>query len=328
VRKRSLTAIVGVVLLALSACGGRPPASTGQLESIRLPMGFIPNVQYAPFYVADASGYFADAGVKVEFDYSSETDGVALVGSGELPFALASGEQVLLAREQGAPVVYVMAWWQDFPVAVAALAESGIQSPADLVGARVGIPGRYGASYIGYQALMRAAGLDPESAQLDAIGFNQVEALTTGADQAVVVYANNEPIQLRADGYDLNVMRVSDYVQLASNGLVTNQRTLDQSPELVRAMVGAVRAGLADTLNDPESAYQISTDYVEGLAEADRNVQMQVLNTSIEFWRADPLGASNPVAWQNMQDVLIEMGLMNQATDLSQAFTNRFVTGP
>jgi NitT/TauT family transport system substrate-binding protein len=291
-------------------------------------MGYVPNVQYAPFYVADAKGYFEQAGLEVSFDYSSEVDGVALVGSGELTFALASGEQVLLAREQGAPVVYVFAWWQDFPVAVASLADAGIRVPQDLVGAKIGLPGRYGASYIGYQALMRSAGLDPESATLDSIGFNQVEALTAGADDAVVVYANNEPIQLRSEGYELNVIRVSDYVQLASNGLITSERTITERPDLVRSMVGAVLHGLRDTIADPEAAYQISADYVEGLSAADRQVQMGVLETSIGFWHSDQLGVSKPEAWQNMQNVLLDMDLLSQPMDVTDAYSNAFVGTP
>src|SRR3970040_1538354 len=125
-----------IILLAalLSGCGS---PQNGELEKIRLPMGYIPNVQFAPFYVAVENGYFAEAGFEVEFDYSFETDGVRLVGAGEVPFALVSGEQVLLAREQGLPVVYVAAWWQEYPVAVVAKLESGIRAPEDLLGKRI-----------------------------------------------------------------------------------------------------------------------------------------------------------------------------------------------
>lgn len=320
----------GLLLLVAAAsilvgCAGPPGEGPQEVRSFRLPMGFIPNVQYAPFYVADARGYFQEAGLEVTFDYSTETDGVALVGSGELPFTLASGEQVLLAREQSAPVVYVLAWWQDFPVAVAARKDQAVKGPQDLAGMEIGIPGRFGASYIGYQALMFAAGLSPEDAQLDAIGFNQVEALATGQNEAAVVYANNEPIQLEAQGYEVDVIRVSDYVQLASNGLVTNEETLSERPDLVRAMVGAILRGLEDTIEDPEAAYDICEEYVEGLGEADRSVQMEVLRTSIEFWRADRLGYSEATAWENMQEVLLRMELLSEPMNLNGAYTNEFL---
>jgi NitT/TauT family transport system substrate-binding protein len=55
---------------------------SNELMTIRLPMGYIADPQYAPFYVAVDKGYFAEAGFELEFDYSFETDGIALVGAG------------------------------------------------------------------------------------------------------------------------------------------------------------------------------------------------------------------------------------------------------
>ena len=324
---RRLTLFLALLALLLSGCNAapQPAAAPQQLTHIRLPMGYIPNVQYAPFYVAVDKGFYRDAGLEIEFDYSFETDGVSLVGADNLKFAVVSGEQVLLARAQGLPVVYVMAWWQDYPVAVAALAERGIQTPQDLKGKKIGLPGLFGASYIGLRALLGAAGLQESDVTIDSIGFNQVEALVTGQEDAVVIYANNEPVQLRSKGYDIDVIRVADSVHLTSNGLITNEATIAGNPDLVRRMVQATLKGVAYTLENPEEAYEISKKYVEGLEQADRSVQEQILAESLRFWQGEPLGVSDLQAWQNMQQVMLDMGLLSQPLDLSKAFSNAFV---
>jgi NitT/TauT family transport system substrate-binding protein len=324
-----LRRIVLLVLLAAltAACAAAPASGSGTqaLTHIRLPMGYIPNIQFAPFYVAVEKGYFRQVGIELEFDYKFETDGVALVGAGDLPFAVVSGEQVLLARAQGLPVVYVAAWYQGYPVSVVAKTSQNIHSPADLKGKQIGLPGLFGANYIGLDALLYSAGLGEKDVTLDSIGFNQVVALAADREQAVSVYTANEPVQLRAQGYDLTELRVADYVSLASNGILTNEKTVSEKPDLVRKMVAAFLHGLKDTLADPDEAYEISKKYVDGLADADAAVQKEVLRRSMEMWKTDRPGYSDPQAWQNMQETLLKMGLLTKPLDVSQAFTNQFV---
>ncbi len=327
--------VLSVILLLafLTGCAAPAPSATTQpsavpLLHIKVPMGYIPNVQYAPFYMAVEKGYFKDAGIEVEFDYSFETDGAALVGANQLQFALVSGEQVLLARSKGLPLVYILAWYQKYPVSIVSMADKNIKGPLDLRGKKIGLPGLFGANYIGLRALLYTAGIKESDVTLDSIGFTQVEALAAGREEAVVGYAANEPVVLTSKGYAVNEIRVADYVQLASNGIITNETTIAQNPKLVRAFTSAFIQGLQDTITDPDAAYEVSKKYVENLDQADPLVQKQVLGTSIEQWRAPVLGKSEPAAWENMQKVLLDMKMYTDPLDLSKAFTNDFLPQP
>jgi NitT/TauT family transport system substrate-binding protein len=331
---RSLLIILIIILL--SACAPQsgaalPTETQPALTDVRLPVGFIPNVQFAPLYVAIDKGYFREEGLNVTLDYSMETDNVVLVGAGQVPFAIVSGEQVLLGRSQELPIVYVMAWYQQYPVGVVAKTEQNIRQPDDLRGKRIAIPVLQGASYIGFRALIGAVGVEEHEVTLDAIGYNQVESLATDQQQAGVIYIANEPVQLRAMGYEVDVIRVSDYIDLVSNGLITNETTAQENPELVRAMIRAMLRGIQDTIDNPDEAYEISKKYVEALAQADEQVLKTVLTTSIELYTGSqpaephPMGYSDPQAWENMQEVLLGMNLITQPVDLQKAFRNDFL---
>ena len=313
--------------LALSACGSPQSGNeAGTLVPIKLPMGYIPNIQFAPMYVMIEKGFAREQGLDVQLEHNvRETDAVALLGAGELTFAVVSGEQVLLSRAQGVPVTYVAAWYQKYPVSVVAKAEQGITTVADLKGKNIGLPGLYGANYIGLEALLTSTGLADADVTLSSIGFTQVESLATDQVQAVVGYAANEPIQLRARGYEVTELRVADFVQLASNGLVTNEKTLTENPELVKRMVKAFVQSLEYTIAHPDEAYEISKKYVEGLAEMDEAVQKEVLAVAIEFWQAERIGFSDLEAWKNMQSTLLIMSSYTEPVDLNAALTNEFL---
>lgn len=300
------------------------PAETvgEELTAIRLPMGYIADPQYAPFYVAKEMGYYADEGIDVAFDYSPETDGMALVGAGELPFAIVSGEQVILARAQEIPVVYVFEWFQRFPIAVISKAATGIEKPADLAGREVGLPGFFGASYVGYAGLLSANGLSQDDVITSDIGFTQVEALLSDQTEAVVGYANNEPLQLANLGEEVNVIYVADSVDMVANGIITNEETIAQQPELVEAFIWATLRGLRETIDDPSKAFEISKKYVEGLEDS----RLNVLEASVELWQAETLGLSELSSWQETQEALIAIGFLDMPLgDLEATFSNDFV---
>lgn len=308
-----------ILIFILAACGGEEQAEN---TLINLPMGYIPDPQYAPFYVALDKGYYAEEGLAVEFDYSFETDGVALVGAGERPFAIVSGDQVILARAQSLPIVYILEWFQKYPIAIISKSDAGIESPQDLAGRNVGLPGFFGASYVGYVGLLEATGLTETDVDGNDIGFNQVESLITDQSEAVVGYGNNEPLQLQDRGEAINVIYVADYIDLVANGIITNEKILTENPDLVEGFVRATLHGLTDTIENPDEAYEISKKFVEGLDDSRKNI----LTASIDMWEAETLGQTEAVSWQQTQAILLQMGFLDgPVEDLDAAYTNHVI---
>jgi NitT/TauT family transport system substrate-binding protein len=334
--KKELLHLLSIMaLLMLGGCGvpstASPPTDTPTTQAptpITLAMGFIPNVQFAPVYVAVEKDYFADENLEVNFDYGWDTDLLKLVGSGELRFAVGSGDQVILARSNGLPVVYVMNWYQKFPVCVVSLKEKGLQSPQDLIGKTVGTPAVYGASYIGWRALLHAVEIDEAKVNLQNIGYTQVASLTEGQVDAAVCYIMNEPVQLEQSGQEVNVIAVSDYVNLVSNGLITNEQTIAEEPDLVQSLVRAFLRGLRYTIDHPDEAFEICLKHVPEAGGENAPQQMAVLQESIKLWRADDLGHSDPAAWEASQRFMSELGFVDTETDVEQMFTNQFIIEP
>ena len=334
-KKKLLPLLAVIALLTLGGCDvpstAPSPTDTPITQAtipITVAMGFIPNVQFAPFYVAVEKGYFAEENLEVNFDYGWETDLLKLVGSNELRFAVASGDQVILARSQGLPVVYVMNWYRKFPVCVVSLKEKGLQRPQDLIGKTVGIPALYGASYIGWRALLHVEGIDEAEVNLQNIGYTQVASLTEGQVDAAVCYIMNEPVQLKQSGQEVNVIAITDYVNLVSNGLITNEQTIAEEPALVQSLVRAVLRGLRYTIDHPDEAFEICLKHVPEAGGENAPQQTAVLQESIKLWRADDLGRSDPAAWKASQRFMTELGFVDTETDVNQMFTNQFIVEP
>ena len=319
---RKLTLWLSVVLiLGLMGCGRQET----EREAITLPMGYVANVQFSPVYMGLERGYFQEAGYDITLDYRWETDGLRLVAAGTLPFTIASGDQIIQARSQGLPVVAIASWYRKFPVAVVSLADTPLDTPADLRGLRIGTPETFGASYIGLRALLAAGGLTEKDITLQVIGYTQVPSLLAKTVDAVVVYANNAPVVLDQEGIAYNILYVSDYGELVSNVLVTNETMIKEHPDRVAAFTKAFLRGLEDVLADPDTAFEICKKYITGLEE-NAPAQRAVLETTLTYWRFPDLGMFTPEAWARAQEVMLDAGLTTQTVPGESLYTNRFVT--
>nr|MBA3871423.1 ABC transporter substrate-binding protein [Anaerolineae bacterium] len=171
----------------------------------------------------------------------------------------------------------VYEWFQKYPVGIVVSDKSGIQSVKDLKGHKVGIPGRFGASYNALTALLTANDMTESDIDLQEIGYNAPDVFCVGAVEAAVVYINNEPLQIqqRADAGNCNgiktvkVFAVSDSVDMVSNGIMTNEQTIKDNPQLVKDVVKAFDAGLRASINNPAAAYLASLKYVDNLTITD-----------------------------------------------------------
>lgn len=298
-------------------------APAPEVTVVRVSMGYIPNFQYAPFYVGIEKGYFAEEGLQIVMDYGTEEDAVKKVASGNAQFGTSSGDSIVLARTNGIPVKYVMRWYNGWPTGVFSLAEKNIKTPQDLVGKTVGIPGPFGANWLAWQAMLAQQDIDPDSINIQFIGFTQVAAIEGGQVDAAAGYTVNEPVQLRGQGRDVNVIATSDYISLVPIGMFASDDYIAQNPEVVQKFVSALLRSIKTTVEDPEFALEAVISAVQFSGGDNRPGTQAGLEAVSAFW-SDP-GPYDDETWAYTQDVMFDLGMITQKVDVGDYYTNEFV---
>ena len=301
------------------------------MQDITLALGYIPNVQFAPFYIAQAKGFFKEEGINIAWDNGTSPDLIKAVGAGKFKFALADPDTVISAREQSIPVTYIAGFYEQAPVAIISLAKAGITTPAQLKGKKVGIPGRYGSSYIGLLGVLNKAGLTEKDIDLQEIGYSQAPQLLAGKVDAVVGYANNDALQVQAQsGSKPNLIKVSDIIPFVGTGLLTNDDTLKNDPKLVQGIVRATLRGVQYTVQHPDEAFAATVKVVPEAGGKDAQTNKDVLAATIALFsdqqsQANGLGWTDPAAWKSMEGTMITAGIIKTAPPVDQLMTNRYV---
>lgn len=308
-----------VVLTVLLSLG------LAQTQKVRVGLGYLPDVQFAPFYAGVVEGIYARRGLDVEFQHGFSSELYPLLVQGRLDFVVADAEDVMALRAQGTPLKYVLALYQSVPNALFSRAEKNITSVRDLKGKTIGIPGLFGTSYTSLQAMLRVAGLRESDVRIEQIGFTQAEAIVSGRVDVAMGFINNEPIVLEARGIKLNVIPAGPYNRSPGVGVISTDRVLENA-DLARRFVQATQEAMALTLRDPRKAFEASKKYVQSLGE-DR---FRVLEVSLRLYqspytRQNGLGFSNPQGWQSGLTLLKQTGRVKTDLPFTAFFTNEFL---
>ncbi len=318
--------VCGLILAGCAAV--KSPATPSEAnEPVGVGVGFVPNVQFAPFYVGMEKGFFADEKIDLTLNYGFENDYLTLVGTGEQDFMIGSGDQVILGRAQGLPVRYVFNWYSKYPVVLFSKSDAGITTPADMAGKRIGLPGTYGANYVALRALLEAAKLTEQEIKLESIGFTQAAAVSQGTVDAAVDYAVNGPVVLAQAGISTTVVSLDNILTVPANGLVTNEDVIAQKPELVARMARALQHSIEYTLANPDEAFDIALKYVPEAGGPNLAANRAVFDASIPFWTPAPdrtPGATLLVDWETAASFMQRVGLVDSLVPAEQLFTNQF----
>ena len=278
-------------------------------------LGYIPSVQFAPFYLAQQQGWYADAGLAVEFQNKIDPDLITLVGQGAIDVGIGDGTSVIPAVSQAIPVRYIATIYGKFPNIVFAKASSGITAAADLKGRKIGTPGRYGSGWIMLQALLGSAGLTPDDVQIvEYPDFTQRAAVAQGAVDAATGFANNEPVQLELDGEKAVVLRIDGITPLPGPGLIASVGTLESKRDPIAAFVATTLRAMDEITANPEVGLDAAIVAVPELASA-RAAQLAVLRATIDSWTGPVqasrgLGAIDRDGWTQSIDYLTTLGLV------------------
>jgi NitT/TauT family transport system substrate-binding protein len=316
-----------LLTLLLTACGSTTTASTGSgtpaatTTNLTIGLGYIPDVQFAPFYVAKSKGYYSAAGLNVTFNHGIVPDLFGSMVAGRNTFVFAGGDELLAARDKNIQAVDVSTIFQKYPVSLIVPADSSIKTLGDLKGHTIGIPGAYGSTYTGLLALLYSAHLKTGDVKLQTIGFTQVAALISHKVDAVMGYSNNEALQLPQRGFPVRTFNVSDYQPLVSNGIITTESTYHSQAAMVKSFVAATLKGLKDVIADPSAALAICKTYIPTLT--DTTQALTVLKATIPIWQGSSQpGYNDSATWQSMEQFLVAQKMIAPVKDLSQDYVN------
>jgi ABC-type nitrate/sulfonate/bicarbonate transport system substrate-binding protein len=328
---RLASVLFGIVIagmLIIFGCSNNPSKIEPVAEKqVSLRLKWLIYSSFAQHLVAAEKGIYARHGLKVDIRPGGPgIDAIKSVSLGEDDIGLASYAQILLARQQGVPVVAIAEEYIDSGVVFMSLKDSGITKPQDFAGKKVGlIPGSDTGTV--YEAVMAKERIDRSKLTEITVGSDMAPLFNRSLDIWTVGFISNQPIVAESKGFPVNIIDPKDYgIRVGGNVVFTTEKNLKEKRAELKAFVLSMIEAIEFSKQMPnEEVVDIVLKYNPKLER----------NSELKIWQAtkDHLLSKNPdqtglmpeATWRETAEVFNKFGTLKQIPDLQSCYTNDLV---
>ena len=315
-----LKRLLAVTLLAIAP-------SALAVDQVTLQLKWIPQFQFAGYYVAQEKGFYEDVDIDVEINPGGvDSSTMKLVAAGAADFGVSSPDQIFLARDKGLKVMGLMAVYQYSPTGLMVKESSDIDSPEDFPGHTVGLS--FGElTELEYRAILNEANVDASGIKEVKKQYNISPFLK---DQVHIwsSYVTNEPYQALREGEAVKLFTGRDFgVEFYGDTLVAPTELIEANPDLVRRFVQASRRGWVYAMRNMDESLDIVSEYADKERdylrfEAEKTIPLLKSQASM----IHGFGWQQPSRYDYTQRKLQEADMVDaQVEDMDSVMTNEFL---
>ena len=287
-------------------------ASAQSATKVTLQLNWKPEPQFGGFYAAKVNGTFAEAGLDVDIrEGGAGAPTIDMLAAGTVPFAIVSGDEILVARDKGKKVVALFAVYQTHPQGIMCRSSRGFKDISDIFKNEGTLAIEQGLGYA--QFLKNKYGF--EKLKVVPVPYGDLSFIRNDEKYAMQCFVTSEPIAAKKLGLDVTTFLVADsgYNPYATV-LATSEDYLSKNRAAVEKMVGAVRDGWRAYLDDPsranETMHRLNPTMDEDTFIAAADAQKPLIETAET--KARGLGTMTPPRWTELSSHLVSLGLIKQ----------------
>jgi NitT/TauT family transport system substrate-binding protein len=321
----SVATVLCIVIVFAAACGTEATPTPVPLEPVSLQLQWLTQAQFAGYYVALDKGWYRDEGIDLTIEAGGpDIAAMDLVTSGTRDFGLSLLADLVVAVQQGKPVISLAQIQQTNGLLLVANKSSGIKEPRDFAGKRVGV--WLGAWEAQFDALMAQEGFTSSDFELVSQGFSMDPFLNGDLDVASAMIYNEYYVVLESGvkAEDLNIIDYADYgLDFPGDVLFTTRELLQENPDLCVRMLRASLQGWQYAVDHPEEAADIVLKYDKSGVQT-REHQLSMMNeiAKLVLQPLRPLGYTDRDNVRRTVDTLLGYGVLDGPVQPEDVFTN------